>query len=126
MLERGPDRIPPAQDTIDIQEDPMLGRRVHSWVLVRPNKRDVTEPLFVGTSHGVSLDCWSSNSNHAEPAMGTVLPVTDPNFLGIESIWNANNYWINVQEMPLHVSVALSLRRFLLSHSPTANLLRSV
>lgn len=63
----------------------MFASRVHSWVLVRPGKRDVQEPFFI------------------EPALGTVFSVSDPHYHGIECIWNATNYWVNMQEVPLFV-----------------------
>ena len=35
--------------------------------------------------------------------MGTISTITDVNYLGIESVWNNTNYWVNLQEVPLSV-----------------------
>ncbi|GMI05467.1 hypothetical protein TrVE_jg4585 [Triparma verrucosa] len=60
-------------------KDPLHGKRVHAWVLVRGGKRDVEEMLFV------------------EPTTARVYPVSESPYLGVESIWNAKNYWVNMQ-----------------------------
>lgn len=60
--------------------DPLHGLRVHAWVLVLSGKREVPETFFInpftGNSHGT----------------------TDEQFLGIESVWNHRNYWVNMQD----------------------------
>ncbi|XP_075223925.1 coiled-coil domain-containing protein lost boys [Lycorma delicatula] len=61
------------------EPDPLYGWRIHSWVLMLPGKRDITEPFFI------------------EPPSGLAFPLSNPNYLGIESIWNHDNYWVNVQ-----------------------------
>ncbi|XP_066204836.1 dynein regulatory complex subunit 7 [Saccopteryx leptura] len=60
--------------------DPLHGMRVHSWVLVLVGKREVPETFFIDpfTAHSYS-------------------PL-DEHFLGIESLWNHKNYWINMQD----------------------------
>uniref|UniRef100_F6URF0 Dynein regulatory complex subunit 7 n=1 Tax=Monodelphis domestica TaxID=13616 RepID=F6URF0_MONDO len=60
--------------------DPMHGLRIHAWVLVLCGKREVPESFFI--------DPFTAHS------YGT----TDEHFLGIESIWNHKNYWINMQD----------------------------
>eukprot|EP00056_Hartaetosiga_gracilis_P007514 m.109159 g.109159 ORF g.109159 m.109159 type:complete len:864 (+) comp12728_c1_seq1:62-2653(+) len=60
-------------------EDELSGLRVHSWVLVLPGKRGVVEPCFI------------------EPTTGLTLFVDDPNYVGVESVWNSKNYWVNMQ-----------------------------
>uniref|UniRef100_A0A8C0J9X6 Dynein regulatory complex subunit 7 n=1 Tax=Chelonoidis abingdonii TaxID=106734 RepID=A0A8C0J9X6_CHEAB len=60
--------------------DPLYGLRVHAWVLVLSGKREVPESFFINpfTAHSYST--------------------TDDHFLGIESIWNHKNYWVNMQD----------------------------
>ncbi|XP_055049255.2 dynein regulatory complex subunit 7 [Misgurnus anguillicaudatus] len=60
--------------------DPLLGLRVHSWVLVLPGNREVTKEFFI------------------DPLTGKSYSTIDENFLGIESIWNHQNYWVNMQD----------------------------
>ncbi|KAM4614463.1 dynein regulatory complex subunit 7 [Discoglossus pictus] len=60
--------------------DPLYGLRVHCWVLVLSGKREVPEDFFI--------DALTGNS------FGT----KDEHFLGIESIWNHENYWVNMQD----------------------------
>ncbi|XP_011504670.1 PREDICTED: coiled-coil domain-containing protein lobo homolog [Ceratosolen solmsi marchali] len=71
------------------KRDPLFGMRVHSWVLLLPNDRgprslEITEPLFI------------------EPATGYSYSVQDQKidyyYLGIESLWNSDNYWVNMQD----------------------------
>uniref|UniRef100_A0A8C5QQA0 Dynein regulatory complex subunit 7 n=1 Tax=Leptobrachium leishanense TaxID=445787 RepID=A0A8C5QQA0_9ANUR len=60
--------------------DPLYGRRVHCWVLVLSGKREVPENFFIDSLTG---SCYGTKDNH---------------FLGIESLWNHENYWINMQD----------------------------
>ncbi|XP_075432639.1 dynein regulatory complex subunit 7 isoform X2 [Ascaphus truei] len=60
--------------------DPLYGLRVHCWVLVLSGKREVPENFFI--------DALTGNS------FGT----TDEHFLGIENLWNHENYWANMQD----------------------------
>ncbi|CAH1791154.1 unnamed protein product [Owenia fusiformis] len=61
-------------------KDPLFGLRIHSWVLVLANKREVPESFFI------------------EPFTGIAHPVNSVNYLGIESVWNHHNYWVNMQD----------------------------
>ncbi|XP_007946245.1 dynein regulatory complex subunit 7 [Orycteropus afer afer] len=60
--------------------DSLHGLRVHSWVLVLSGKREVPESFFIDpfTAHSYSTQ--------------------DDHFLGIESLWNHKNYWVNMQD----------------------------
>ncbi|XP_053396904.1 dynein regulatory complex subunit 7-like isoform X1 [Mercenaria mercenaria] len=60
--------------------DPLYGLRIHSWVLILSGKREVPESFFV------------------EPFTGLSHPVESTNYLGIESVWNHVNYWVNMQD----------------------------
>ncbi|NXR22968.1 DRC7 protein, partial [Cinclus mexicanus] len=62
------------------KQDPLYGLRVHAWVLVLPGKRKVPETFFIN------------------PFTGNRHSTTDACFLGIESIWNHRNYWVNMQD----------------------------
>lgn len=76
--------------------DPLYGLRVHAWVLVLSGKREVPEPFFIN------------------PFTGNSHSTMDEHFLGIESVWNHKNYWVNMQDcrngckvMSSYISVCL-------------------
>uniref|UniRef100_UPI00398E8984 dynein regulatory complex subunit 7 isoform X2 n=1 Tax=Pristiophorus japonicus TaxID=55135 RepID=UPI00398E8984 len=60
--------------------DVLHGLRVHCWVLVLAGKREVPEKFFI------------------DPLTGNSYETTNERFLGIESIWNDRNYWVNMQD----------------------------
>ncbi|XP_011446060.2 dynein regulatory complex subunit 7-like isoform X1 [Crassostrea angulata] len=60
--------------------DPYFGLRIHAWVLVLSGKREVPENFFI------------------EPFTGLSHPMDSSNYLGIESVWNNVNYWVNMQD----------------------------
>ncbi|XP_028814113.1 dynein regulatory complex subunit 7 isoform X2 [Denticeps clupeoides] len=60
--------------------DPLHGLRVHSWVLVKSGMQDIPEDFFI------------------EPLSGRSFSTTCHSFLGIESVWNHQNYWVNLQD----------------------------
>ncbi|XP_074958089.1 dynein regulatory complex subunit 7 isoform X2 [Phalacrocorax aristotelis] len=60
--------------------DPLHGLRVHAWVLILSGKREVPETFFIN------------------PFTGNSHSTMDEHFLGIESIWNHRNYWVNMQD----------------------------
>ncbi|KAG8524304.1 Dynein regulatory complex subunit 7 [Galemys pyrenaicus] len=60
--------------------DPLHGLRVHCWVLVLSGKREVPESFFI------------------DPLTARSYSTKDDHFLGIESIWNHKNYWVNMQD----------------------------
>ncbi|KAH9279269.1 Dynein regulatory complex subunit 7 [Echinococcus granulosus] len=62
------------------KKDPLYGLRVHSWILVLPGSRDVHEAFFI------------------EPFTGESVALDTDMYLGIESVWNHNNYWVNMQD----------------------------
>ncbi|XP_075621841.1 dynein regulatory complex subunit 7 isoform X3 [Balearica regulorum gibbericeps] len=62
------------------EHDPLYGLRVHAWVLVLSGKREVPEPFFIN------------------PFTGNSHSTVDEHFLGIESVWNHRNYWVNMQD----------------------------
>ncbi|KAM9301968.1 dynein regulatory complex subunit 7 [Gastrophryne carolinensis] len=60
--------------------DPLYGLRVHCWVLVLSGKREVPENFFI------------------DALTGNAYKTQDERFLGIESVWNHQNYWVNMQD----------------------------
>ncbi|XP_009892805.1 PREDICTED: coiled-coil domain-containing protein lobo homolog [Charadrius vociferus] len=62
------------------EHDPLYGLRVHAWVLVLSGKKEVPETFFIN------------------PFTGNSHSTTDEHFLGIESVWNHRNYWVNMQD----------------------------
>ena len=60
--------------------DILHGRRIHSWVLVKAGKRDVPRDFFI------------------EPFTGAGLGLTTEKLLGVEAVWNHQNYWATVQK----------------------------
>ncbi|XP_068598878.1 dynein regulatory complex subunit 7 [Brachionichthys hirsutus] len=60
--------------------DPLQGLRVHCWVLVLSGSRDVRKNFFI--------DGLTGNSYATD----------DDSFLGIESVWNNFNYFVNMQD----------------------------
>ncbi|NWX48082.1 DRC7 protein, partial [Steatornis caripensis] len=62
------------------EHDPLYGLRVHAWVLVLSGKREVPETFFIN------------------PFTGNSHSTMDKHFLGIESVWNHRNYWVNMQD----------------------------
>lgn len=62
------------------KRDSLHGLRVHAWVLVLSGKRKVPETFFIN------------------PFTGNSHSTKDESFLGIESIWNDKNYWVNMQD----------------------------
>ncbi|XP_067847292.1 dynein regulatory complex subunit 7 [Heptranchias perlo] len=65
---------------VETTDDIMRGLRVHCWVLVLAGKREVPENFFI------------------DPFTGRSYETTNERFLGIESIWNQRNYWVNMQD----------------------------
>lgn len=59
--------------------DHLYGLRVHAWVLVLSGKREVPETFFI------------------ESLTGQATSTKDDEYLGIESVWNHKNYWVNMQ-----------------------------
>ena len=43
-----------------------------------------------------------------EPFTGIAHPLTSENYLGIESLWNHQNYWVNMQDCSAGVKVYFS------------------
>ncbi|GAB1600388.1 dynein regulatory complex subunit 7-like [Argonauta hians] len=76
-------------------EDLMRGMRVHCWVLVLAGIREVPEDFFI------------------EPFTGEAEPLITDCYQGIESVWNHQNYWVNMQDC----SIGISKMRYDLTNS---------
>ena len=74
--------------------DVLYGQRVHSWVLVLSGKRDVMSSFFIDlpTARHQLVDA-DLDSGNAE-------------YLGVESVWNSSNYYVNMQECSTAVQVS--------------------
>jgi len=68
------------------------GNRVHAWVLVKTGSRDVKESFFV------------------EPTSGIIYPIKGSPYVGIESVWNDKNIWINVQNVKDQENTSLNFQ----------------
>eukprot|EP00049_Salpingoeca_infusionum_P013352 m.248940 g.248940 ORF g.248940 m.248940 type:complete len:881 (-) comp15424_c0_seq4:2797-5439(-) len=67
------------QEKLKAAADELHGVRVHAWVLVLPGKRGIPEPFFI------------------EPTTGSCVSTLDPNYLGLEFVWNSQNAFVNMQ-----------------------------
>jgi hypothetical protein len=71
----------------DDDDDPLEGKRVHAWVLVRAGKRDVPEHFFL------------------EATTGTRYSLREAPYVSIEAVWNHENYWVNMQPHPVYLTL---------------------
>lgn len=74
------DEDPSGQGDKQSEQDELHGKRVHCWILVQYGKREIQDNFFL------------------EPSTGEVVKIADPSYLGIESVFNNTNYWVNMQE----------------------------
>jgi len=72
----------------------LYGQRVHSWVLVLAGKRDVPAAFFIDPSTA------RHQPTDADPVSGNA------EYLGVESVWNHQNYYVNMQECSTAVQVS--------------------
>ncbi|XP_020282384.1 dynein regulatory complex subunit 7 isoform X2 [Pseudomyrmex gracilis] len=73
------ERLPP---------DEYFGRRIHAWVVILPDERsarneEIIEPIFIEPSSGLSYSLDDDETHSL--------------YLGVENIWNNQNYWVNMQ-----------------------------
>ncbi|KAF4043938.1 putative TGc domain-containing protein [Phytophthora infestans] len=68
-------------------EDPLEGKRAHAWVLIRAGKREVSYHFYL------------------EPSTGRSYSLIDSPYMCIESVWNHENYWVNMQQQPVHLTL---------------------
>lgn len=72
-------------------EDPFHGCRIHAWVAIIPKKKAIRTPTSA-TAESIR-DVF-----FIEPSTGFRVDVHDPGYLGIESVWDEHNYYVNCQE----------------------------
>ncbi len=60
--------------------DPLYGIRIHAWLLILPGKREISQAFYI------------------EPTTGYAKTTNDSEYLGIESVWNHENLWVNMQD----------------------------
>ncbi|EFN62109.1 Coiled-coil domain-containing protein 135 [Camponotus floridanus] len=70
------------------RSDKYFGHRIHAWVVILPEdkgprNREITEPIFIEPSSGMPYNLADEETNLL--------------YLGVESIWNDQNYWVNMQ-----------------------------
>ena len=70
--------------------DPLDSIRVHAWVLVLSGKHDVVQAFCI------------------EPTAGHAKETTDRGYAGVESVWNDQNYWVNMHDCSTGGEVCLS------------------
>ncbi|XP_057685310.1 dynein regulatory complex subunit 7 isoform X1 [Corythoichthys intestinalis] len=68
------------QEIPEAPADPLRGLRVHCWVLVLAGCRSVQENFLI------------------DPLTGRSYSTTYEHFLGVESVWNNLNYYVNMQD----------------------------
>lgn len=68
------------EEKLKPENDEMYGLRVHSWVLVLRGSREVPENFFIEPTTGQALSCY------------------DKEYLGIESVFNSTNVWVNMTQ----------------------------
>ncbi|KAF8764413.1 Dynein regulatory complex subunit 7 like protein [Argiope bruennichi] len=63
--------------TKERQRDILYGKRVHFWVLLKSSENGTTQPVFL------------------EASTGETISIDNPEYLGIEFVWNDRNFWSN-------------------------------
>ncbi|KAG5176116.1 hypothetical protein JKP88DRAFT_171511 [Tribonema minus] len=74
------------------QWDPLHGRRVHAWVVVRGGKRAMDSIVCI------------------EPTTGRQYPASACPYLSLEAVFNASNFWVNMQTKVRPSEVSYDLR----------------
>lgn len=69
--------LPDESDSSTAEDDSHI-ERCHAWVMVCAGRKDVVETTFL------------------EPSTGRAYTATNCPYLGVESVWNATNYWVNL------------------------------
>ncbi|CEM23237.1 unnamed protein product [Vitrella brassicaformis CCMP3155] len=80
-----------SEDEPEEDKDPMEGKRLHAWVLLRRGPRDVSDDLYI------------------EPTTGRLYSPQACPYHSIDLIWNHKNLWVNLQRGPMN---QLSLELF--------------
>ncbi|XP_055608047.1 coiled-coil domain-containing protein lobo [Uranotaenia lowii] len=92
------------QQLLDIErlpEDKKLGHRIHAWVVIIENAPWCYKAGFLETTIDQTTGekvLKPPRAFFVEPATGFRYEVDSPCYLGIESVWNQHNYYVNKQE----------------------------
>merc|ERR1712129_145784 len=71
------------------KSDPLFGRRIHFWILIKKCLRGIVDCDFF--IEPVTAKRYELSDEH--------LP-----FLRVESVWNDDNLWINVQKIETRIA----------------------
>ena len=74
------DELSEEEEDAETAEVPDDSSSLHAWVMLRPFKRGITEVTYI------------------EPTTGNFYTCDEAPYHGVESVFNANNYWVNMQE----------------------------
>jgi hypothetical protein len=74
--------IAEADEQARASREPLYGKRVHCWVMVRASPQRA-QPIDV----------------YIEPTTGVIYSAKASPYLGIDAVWNERNYWVNVQQL---------------------------
>ncbi|XP_017757421.1 PREDICTED: dynein regulatory complex subunit 7-like [Eufriesea mexicana] len=80
--------------------DEYWGHRIHAWVAILPElgglrDQEIPCPLFIESTTGVFYEATDDDTAQL--------------FLGIESIWNDKNYWVNMQSTTKSLNIIWDL-----------------
>ncbi|XP_058837675.1 coiled-coil domain-containing protein lobo [Topomyia yanbarensis] len=94
-------RLKEIEDLERPAEDTKAGHRLHAWVAVILNAPWCYKPGYretmIDPNSGEKV-LLPPSAFFIEPASGFRFDVETPDYLGIESVWNQHNYYVNKQE----------------------------
>ncbi|KAL7676160.1 hypothetical protein ACOME3_002417 [Neoechinorhynchus agilis] len=79
--------------TVDYRDKGIIEPVVHSWVLLMPSKFEARIPCFIESTMTLVPHLWLVIRFN-----GSIRPISDKRYKGIEAIWDNMNYWINLQD----------------------------
>jgi len=90
--------------------DALYGQRVYSWVLVRAGKRDVQTAFFIDPAtarHQTTHERTTGDEQAAAAGGGDQngSAAASAEYVGVESVWNHRNYYVNMQHGSTDVQV---------------------
>lgn len=75
-----------------LENDPSYGKRIHAWVVILSNVPWAAKK----TANADNSDSGTEiRPFFIEPSTGFHFDENDPNYLGIESVWNDQNYYVS-------------------------------
>lgn len=80
-----------------LDPDEYHGWRIHSWVAIISNAWWVVKKSIVVASEDEIKDV-EPRAFFIEPSTGCLFETNDPNYLGIESVWNQYNYYVSTKK----------------------------